>query len=108
MEYEIRTYETKQGKRPFSEWLIGLKNIKVKTIIRLRLDRLAMGNFGDCTFVGGGVSELKIDFGPGFRIYFGKIDKSCVLLLIGGTKRRQQKDIEKAKVYFEDYQERGD
>lgn len=75
MEYEIRTYETKRGQRPFSEWLDGLKDLKTKAKIRIRLDRLAMGNFGDCESVGHGISELKIDFGPGFRIYFGKVGK---------------------------------
>jgi putative addiction module killer protein len=103
MEHEIRIFETSNGKRPFSEWLNNLRNIPVKAKIRLRLDRLAMGNFGDCKPVGAGVSELKIDFGPGYRIYFGKIGKQCVLLLSGGTKRSQQKDIEKAKEYFEEF-----
>lgn len=103
MEYEIRTYETKQGKRPFSEWLSSLKDLKAKAKVRLRLDRLAMGNFGDCEPVGDGVSELKIDFGPGYRVYFGRIGRTCVLLLMGGSKRGQQGDIEKAKAYFEDY-----
>lgn len=107
MEYEIRTYETKTGERPFSEWLSYLKDFKAKVKIRLRLDRLAMGNFGDCESVGNGVSELKIYFGPGYRVYFGKIGKTCILLLMGGSKSGQQNDIEKAKEYFEDYKIRG-
>lgn len=65
-----------------------------------------MGNFGDCEPVGDGISELKINFGPGYRVYFGKIGKTCVLLLVGGSKRSQQGDIEKAKEYFEDYKTR--
>ncbi len=106
MEYEIRTYETKRGKCPFSEWMNNLKDLQAKTKIRLRLDRLAMGNFGDCKSVGDGVSELKIDFGPGYRVYFGKAGKTCVLLLTAGSKGSQQGDIEKAKEYFKDYKAR--
>jgi putative addiction module killer protein len=108
MEYEIQTYETADGKRPFSEWLKNLKDIQVKTKIRIRLDRLAMGNFGECKPVGDSVSELKMDFGPGYRIYFGKIGKTCVLLLSGGIKRTQVNDIKKAKAFFADYKARKD
>lgn len=66
-----------------------------------------MGNFGHCEPVGEGVFELMIDFGPGFRVYFGKIDAKCVLLLCGGNKSSQKSDIQKAKDYFKDYQSRG-
>lgn len=104
MEYEIRIFETDNGKRPFSEWLNNLRDIQAKAKIRLRLDRLAMGNFGDCKSVKEGVSELKIGFGPGYRVYFGRIGKQCVLLLAGGTKNSQQKDIEKAQEYLEEFQ----
>ena len=67
-----------------------------------------MGNFGQCEPVGEGVFELKIDFGPGYRVYFGKIGAKCILLLCGGDKSSQKNDIQKAKTYFKDYLSRGD
>jgi putative addiction module killer protein len=73
MEYTIEIYQTDNGKRPFSQWLKDIKDQTTKAKVRLRLDRLEMGNFGQCKSVGEGVFELKIDFGPGYRIYFGKI-----------------------------------
>lgn len=85
-----------------------MKDQLTKAKIRIRLDRLEMGNFGQCEPVGDGVFELKIDFGPGYRIYFGKIGLKCVLLLCAGDKSSQKSNILKAKVYFKDYQSRGD
>jgi putative addiction module killer protein len=75
---------------------------------RLRLGRVERGNFGQCEPVGEGVFELKIDFGPGFRVYFSKVGRRCVLLLCAGDKSSQKSDIQKAKAYFKDYQYRGD
>ncbi len=108
MECKIEIYQTDAGKRPFSQWLKDINDLAAKAKVRLRLDRLEMGNFGQCEPVGEGVFELKIDFGPGYRIYFGKIGLKCVLLLYGGDKKSQQNDILKAKAYFKDYQSRGD
>ncbi len=70
----------------------------------MRLDRAARGNFGDRKSVGGGVLELRFDFGPGYRVYFGEDGASVILLLIGGDKSTQTKDIETAKRYWNDYQ----
>lgn len=108
MEYKTEIYQTDTGRRPFSLWLNDFKSHLTKAKIRLRLDRLEMGNFGQCEPVGEGVFELKIDFGPGYRVYFGKIGSKCVLLLCGGDKGSQKRDIQKAKIYFKDYQSRGD
>lgn len=108
MEYTISVYQTVGGKCPYSEWLGELKDLQAKAKIRIRIDRLEMGNFGQCRSVGDGVSELKIDFGPGYRIYYGMIGRTCVLLLLGGTKRAQDSDIKKAKEYFADYKVRRD
>jgi putative addiction module killer protein len=108
MKYKVEIYQTDSGKRPFSQWLKGITDHLSRAKIRLRLDRLEMGNFGQCESVGEGVFELKIDFGPGFRVYFGKIGATCVLLLLGGDKSSQKSDILKAKTYFKDYQFRGD
>jgi len=73
----------------------------------MRLDRLKLGNFGDCKTLQEGVSELRIHYGPGIKIYYGKIDNKIVLLLCGGDKGSQDRDINKAKVYFKDYLSRG-
>lgn len=73
----------------------------------MRLDRLKLGNFGDCKTLQEGVSELRIHYGPGIRIYYGKIGNRIVLLLCGGDKDSQDNDINKAKEYLKDYQSRG-
>jgi putative addiction module killer protein len=74
--------------------------------IAIRIDRLALGNFGDCKALREGVSELRIDWGPGYRLYFGRLGRECVLLLCGGDKRKQSADIERAIDYLKDYKER--
>jgi len=106
-EIEIEVYETTTGMRPFEIWLKGLKEVHTKATISMRLDRLRLGNFGDCKTLQDGVSELRIHYGPGIRIYYGKIGNKLVLLLCGGDKGSQNRDINKAKDYFKDYQSRG-
>lgn len=99
---EIIVYETAKGKIPFEKWLKSLDgSIRIK--IRMRLDRLILGNFGDCKSIGEGVYELRVNFGAGYRIYYAKIKNTLVLLLCGGDKGSQSKDIQKAKEYLEDY-----
>lgn len=105
-EIEIEEYVTDEGKAPFSDWLDGLRDIRARAKIRVRLDRVEEGNFGDVEPVGDGVSELRIDYGPGYRVYFGKADKTMVLLLCGSTKKRQAKAIKLAKKYWTDYKGR--
>ena len=98
---------TLTGKRPFEVWLEGLKEIHTKARIFTRLDRLKLGNFGDCKTLQDGVSELRIHYGPGIRIYYGKIGNRIVLLLCGGDKGSQDRDINKANDYLKDYQSRS-
>ena len=81
----------------FRKWRIRLKDQRVRALIASRLDRLAFGNAGDVRPVGQGISELRIDYGPGFRVYFQKRGKTIVILLCGGDKSTQEKDIETAK-----------
>ena len=69
---EIREYLTVESRSPFADWLNALRNTKARAKIRVRLDRLRLGNMGDCKSVRGGVHELRIDFGPGYRVYFGQ------------------------------------
>ena len=90
MEYNVlRTPE-------FSDWFESLRDSKTRTRIQARLDRLAIGNFGDTKFVGSRVREMRIDFGPGYRVYFIRRQERLVILLAGGDKRTQTKDIAKA------------
>jgi putative addiction module killer protein len=80
----------------FSGWLSGLKDSKARARIQARIDRLALGNPGDVKPVGSGVLELRIDYGPGYRVYFFRRGKVVIVLLAGGDKRTQKKDIGKA------------
>lgn len=103
---ELRVLVTEEGQEPFNEWLTSLRDIKTRAKIRVRLDRTSLGNFGDCHGVGEGVQELRIDYGPGYRIYFGQKGTSIVLLLCGGDKSTQTKDIETAKRLWNEYRRR--
>ena len=103
---ELRFYQTAERKRPFETWLLGLRDAHARAQIEARLARLATGNFGDTKWVGKGVLELRIDRGPGYRVYFARLGQEMVLLLCGGDKRTQQRDIERAKDYFDDYKAR--
>ena len=106
--YELRIYATATGRRPFSEWLDRLKDHRGRDLIRVRLNRVALGNLGDCRSLGGGVHELRVDFGPGYRVYFGQESDRIILLLCAGAKRTQARDIEKANTYWQDYRSRHD
>lgn len=88
---------------PFDEWFDSLRDVKTQTIINKRLNRLSLGSLGDYRSVGEGVCELRIDFGPGYRIYFGQIGTAIVLLLCGGDKSTQDQDIRKAQEYWTDF-----
>jgi len=103
---ELRYYQTSAGEQPFVEWLKGLNDRQARTRIEARLARLVIGNLGDVEPVGEGVMELRIDWGPGYRVYFTRVGQVIVLLLCGGDKRTQQRDINRAKEYFEDYKAR--
>lgn len=103
---ELRFYQTAAGRQPVREWLAGLRDLQALNRIEARLARLAAGNFGDTRPVGEGVAELRIDWGPGYRVYFARLGAMVVLLLCGGDKTSQQKDIEHAKDCFDDYKAR--
>ena len=103
---EIQNYLTIDGRSPFEEWLDSLRDIRAISQIDNRLRRVKLGNLGDYRSVGEGVFELRIDCGPGYRIYFGQLEKTIVLLLCGGDKGTQAQDIRKAKEYWKDYERR--
>lgn len=101
---DLYIYEMDTGKSPFVDWFRQLDKLE-RAIIRTRLNRISLGNFGECEPLKDGVFELKIDKGPGYRIYFGKIGNKIVLLLHAGDKSRQNKDIKKAKQYWQNYKD---
>ena len=103
---QIENYITPQGKEPFAEWADSLKDKTDRARIRAHINRLEAGNFGDCTTIGGGLWELRLFFGPGYRVYFGRSGGILVILLCGGDKSSQKKDIERARRYWEDYKKR--
>jgi putative addiction module killer protein len=88
---------------PFSDWLDSLRDAQAAGIVRARLNRIRLGNFGDCKSVGGGVEELRIDFGPGYRVYYGREGSFVVILLCGGDKRSQARDILTAQKRWKEY-----
>lgn len=94
-------YLEENDKDPFAAWLAGVEG-KLFAIVTIRLKRVEKGLFGDMHSVGEGVSELVIDFGPGYRVYFGQ-DGDTVVLLLGGSKKTQAKDITKSKLFWKDY-----
>lgn len=100
---QVIIYADESGKEPFKEWLYGLRDVDGRKRILARLSRLEQGNFGDCASVGDGVSELRMFFGPGYRVYFGEHGDVVVILLCGGDKSSQNRDIEQAKTYWKEY-----
>jgi putative addiction module killer protein len=98
-------YADKKGQEPFSEWFYSLKDKTFKARIRNRIARLELGNFGDCEPVGEGIFELRFFFGPGFRVYFAEYGNTTILLLGGGDKKTQNKDILKTKNYWKEFKE---
>ena len=104
--YQLEYYLTEDGKCPFTDWLNGMRDRMTEARIRTRLDRVSLGNFGVVKAVSDGVCELKMDFRPGYRVYYAMSGKTAVLLLVGGDKSTQQKDIETAKGFWADYRTR--
>ncbi len=102
---EIQYYRAPNGRLPFIEWLESIQDTKTQDRIQARLERLEDGNLGDCRSVGDGVFELRIHFGAGYRIYFGQVGNTIVLLLCGGDKSSQARDIERAKTYWQEFKE---
>jgi len=104
--YQIDYFVTGEGRKPFKEWLENLRDVQGRAKIRIRLDRVRLGNFGDSRSLGKGLHELRVDYGPGYRIYFGQEGTRLILLLLGGDKSSQKKDIARAKEYWHDQKER--
>lgn len=105
--YSVEIYQNRRGQQPFVNWVNALRNRRAQTAIDQRLRRLSLGNLGDYKGVGKGVFELRIDAGPGYRVYFSRVGTVVILLLCGGDKRSQRRDIDRAQAYWADYQERS-
>lgn len=104
--YTLIYYLTEAGGKPFNEWLNGLQDITARQKIRIRLDRVRLGNLGKNRSLGEGVHELKIDYGPGYRVYYAIEKKTVILLLMGGDKSSQDKDIALVQKYWQDHKRR--
>jgi putative addiction module killer protein len=103
---DVRHYLTLTGADPFQSWLDELKDLRARVAILRRVDRLLADSFGDHKYLGEGVSELRVDVGPGYRVYYGKHGKSLLLLLCAGSKRTQATDIARAVAYWAEHERR--
>lgn len=98
MEIEIEFYVTSSGHNPFDDWFESIREMHTRSKILTRLDRLKLGNFEDCKSLGNEIAELRIHYGPGIRIYYPKIGNKVILLLCGGDKGSQAKDIKQRSI----------
>ncbi len=105
---DVRNYVTSDGREPYEEWVNSFRNRKTRAIIRERVNRLHLGNFGDYKRLTADLYELRINYGPGYRVYLGVADRVIVILLCGGSKKTQRRDIQKAKEYWEELRNRTD
>lgn len=103
----LRYYASESGKVPFVDWIKNIKDPTTRHRIRRRLDKVEVGHYGDHRGLNDGVYELKLDFGPGYRIYFAEQDTVIIILLCGGDKGSQKKDIQTAKMYWRELLERN-
>ncbi len=102
----VTEYQNRDGRSPFGEWMAGLRDPVARRRIVGRLVRMQSGNRGDWRGVGEGLFELRVDHGPGYRVYCGQDGATLILLLCGGDKSTQAQDIERAHEYWNDYQDR--
>ena len=102
-EIEVRVYRTPDGRCPFDDWILALRDVRARARIRARIARLRAGNFGDTKTTGEGVQELRVHYGPGYRIYFARQGGAVVLLLCAGDKQTQPRDIARAKRYWREH-----
>jgi putative addiction module killer protein len=102
---EIVVFRAADGSAPFEAWLDNLNDKRAVARVLTRLARVRLGNLGDCKPVGEGVSELRVDYGPGYRVYFGQKGRVIVVLLCGGDKRSQNRDVGLAKQYWRECKE---
>jgi putative addiction module killer protein len=104
LEREVWFFVASDGICPFVEWMDSLRDGRVHSRVSVRIRRLATGNLGDVKALKDGLFEMRLHFGPGWRVYFGMEDAHIILLLTGGTKDSQERDIEKARGYWSEYE----
>jgi putative addiction module killer protein len=104
--FRIEVYKTEAGRAPVNDWFLSLREARVRAIVQNRLLRVCLGNFEDRKPIGEGVWELRIDFGPGFRIYYAMSGDRIVLLLAAGDKSSQRQDIKNAISYWREFKRR--
>jgi len=104
----IRDYTDERGKSPYAEWLHSLRDVRAKAKIIMQVDKMELNLFGDVKPIGEGLSELRIHYGPGYRVYYVKEGQQVFLLLCGGDKSAQSKDIKRAKEYWKDHKRRNE
>lgn len=100
---EVVAFRAQNGQVPFEDWLDELNDKRAVARVLARLARVRHGSLGDCKSVGEGVSELRVDYGPGYRVYFGQKGQTLVVLLCGGDKRTQDRDLRLAKQYWHEF-----
>ena len=100
---EVVAFRARGGQVPFEEWLDDLKDKRAVARVLAPLARVRLGNLGDCKPVGEGLAELRVDYGSGYRVYFGQKGQTLVVLLCGGDKRTQERDIRLAKQYWHEF-----
>ncbi|MCY1668190.1 type II toxin-antitoxin system RelE/ParE family toxin [Rhizobium sp. SL86] len=105
---DVRHYVTRDGADVVAEWLRDLRDVQGKIAIIRRLNRIEQGNLGDSKFLRDGIHELRIDVGPGYRVYYARTGKQVILLLCGGSKRTQDADIMRAHAFWRDWSDRTD
>ena len=93
LKLKLRVYLSESGRSPFNDWLRGLRDLRARARIRARLNRVRLGNLGDYESIGDGVFELRIFYGPGYRVYYSQERDNVILLLLGGVKGTQKRDI---------------
>ena len=103
----INEYTDEQGRSPYAQWLNSLRDARAKAKVIMQVDKMELGLFGDVEPIGDGLSELRIHYGPGYRVYYGKDGHQLYLLLGGGDKSTQSSDIKKAKQSWKDYKLRN-
>lgn len=96
---ELEIYHTPNGQEPYTQWFESIQDLKTRTQIQAQLDPIESGNLGNYKSVGDGIFELRFRSGSGYQVYFGQVGNTIVLLLCGGDKSSQGRDIERAKVY---------
>lgn len=106
MEFTVVEYTDAYGFSPYAHWLKKIRNRHALAKIMIQVDRMSLGLLGDSKPVGNGLSELRIHHGPGYRVYYGKLEKQIILVLCAGDKASQQNDIAAAKAYWKDYRKR--